>query len=135
MHIGTYNWAAIAVCLLFNLISGSVWYGPKTFFPMWWKAIGKKPKDNPNFGTPLTWSLIIISGIIQVVFVSAAVNLLSINNVWIGLLAGFSIWLGTIAPAMLVTELFPGRYKAWAIEVGYYLINYLVFGAVLGVWR
>ncbi len=46
------------------------------------------------------------------------------------------LWLGLIAPMYLVNNLFAGNgFKVWAIETGNHLLNLLVFGAILAVWR
>jgi hypothetical protein len=58
------------------MVSGSLWFGPKTLFP--------------------------------------------------------TIWLGIVAPSGLVNKLFPGYLKAWAIETGCHLVNYVAFGAIIG---
>jgi len=51
-------------------------------------------------------------------------------------LAGFMLWLGFIAPTYLVNKLFAGHgLKIWAIETGNHLVNFLLFGAILGAWR
>jgi hypothetical protein len=53
-----------------------------------------------------------------------------------GLLAGFMLWLGFVAPTNLVNKLLAGQgFKAWAIEAGNHLLNFLLFGAILAVWR
>jgi hypothetical protein len=51
-------------------------------------------------------------------------------------MAGFMLWLGFIAPTYLVNKLFAGHgLKVWAIEAGNHLVNFLLFGAILGAWR
>ena len=53
-----------------------------------------------------------------------------------GVLAGFMLWLGFIAPTYLVNKLFAGHgLKIWAIEAGNHLVNFVLFGAILGAWR
>jgi hypothetical protein len=46
------------------------------------------------------------------------------------------LWCGFIAPTYLVNKLFAGHgLKIWAIEVGNHLVNFVLFGAILGAWR
>jgi hypothetical protein len=52
-----------------------------------------------------------------------------------GAALGFLLWLGFVAPTSLVNKLFPAHLKAWAIENGNHLINFVVFGAILGAWH
>jgi hypothetical protein len=34
------NWLGVFVAFLFSFISGAIWFGPKTFYPVWMKARG-----------------------------------------------------------------------------------------------
>ncbi len=138
MDFSSINWLAVGACVIFSMISGSLWFGPKTFFPIWWKAIGKLESDGPN-GAPSTWILIIVSSIVQAVFMALVVNAMGSMSggatFGSGLKTGLLLWIGFIAPSSLVNKLFPGQIKAWAIEAGNHLINFAVFGAILGAWQ
>ena len=53
-----------------------------------------------------------------------------------GVTTGFLLWLGFVAPTNLVNKLFAGHgLKIWAIEAGNHLLNFVVFGAILGAWH
>ena len=138
MNFSSINWLAVVACVVFSMVSGSIWYAPKTFFPVWWQAIGKKDSDVPK-ATPLTWVFVIVSSIVQAISMSLLVtamgSLTGGATLASGALAGFMLWLGIVAPTSLVNKLFSNQYKAWAIETGNHLINFVVFGAILGAWR
>ena len=138
MSFASINWLAVLVCVIFSVISGSLWFGPKTFFPVWWKAIGKSESEPPN-GRPLTWVLLLVSSFVQAVFMAVMVSslgsLMGGATLATGVATGFVLWLGFVAPASLVNKLFPSQIKAWAIEMGNHLINFVVFGAILGAWH
>jgi len=138
MDFNAINWLAVIACVGFSVVSGSLWFGPKTFFPVWWKAIGKSDSDKPD-GRPLTWILILVSSFVQAVFMALMVNAMGSMTggatLISGVTAGFLLWLGFVAPTSLVNKLFPGYLKAWAIENGNHLINFVVFGAILGAWH
>ena len=138
MDFSAINWLAVLACVVFSVVSGSLWFGPKTFFPVWWKAIGKSDSDKPD-GRPLTWILILVSSFVQAVFMALMVNAMGSMTggatLISGVTAGFLLWLGFVAPTSLVNKLFPGYLKAWAIENGNHLINFVVFGAILGAWH
>lgn len=138
MDFSAINWLAVIACVVFSVVSGSLWFGPKTFFPVWWKAIGKSESDKPD-GRPMTWILIMVSSFVQAVFMALMVNAMGSMTggatLVSGVTAGFLLWLGFVAPTSLVNKLFPGYLKAWAIENGNHLINFVVFGAILGVWH
>jgi len=141
MDFGSINWLAVLACVVVSMVSGSLWYNPKTFFPIWWKGIGKSDKDVPgtaNMG--MTWALTIFSSLIQAVFMALFVHAMGSMTggatLVSGATAGFMLWLGFVAPTYLVNKLFAGQsLKIWAIEVGNHLINFVLFGAILGAWH
>ena len=142
MNFSSINWLAVVVCVIFSMVSGALWYNPKTFFTIWWKGIGKTDKDVPGTANmPLTWTLTILSSAVQAVAMSFMVNAmggLMSGGVSLasGVGTGFMLWLGFIAPTYLVNKLFAGHsLKIWGIEVGNHLLNFVVFGAILGAWH
>jgi len=81
----------------------------------------------------LTWALAVLSSFVQAVamafMVNAMGNLISVD-------INIMFWSGFIVPTYLVNKLFAGNgFKVWAIEVGDHLLNFVLFGAILGVWR
>jgi hypothetical protein len=142
MDIASINWLAVIACVVVSMISGALWYNPKTFFPMWWKGIGKGGKDTPGMANMnVTWGLTVLASAVQAVAMSLMVTALGKlmsggTTALTGMLTGFMLWLGFIAPTYLVNKLFAGHgFKIWGIEVGNHLVNFVLFGAILGAWR
>jgi len=141
MEFFTLNWFAVIVCVVASMVSGALWYNPKTFFPIWWKGIGKTDADTPGSGgMGLVWTLTVFSSLLQAVFIAVAINVVAAASGSVSLLSGiatgFFLWLGVVAPTYLVNKLFASHgLKIWAIEVGNHLLNFIVFGAILGLWR
>ncbi len=141
MDFSNINWLAVLVCVVVSMVSGSIWYNPKTFFDIWWRGIGKPEGERPgteNMG--LTWGLTILSSFVQAVFMALMVNAMGSMSggatLVSGATTGLLLWLGFIAPTYLVNKLFAGHgFKVWAIEVGNHLVNFVLFGAILGAWR
>ena len=76
MDFSSINWLAVAVCVLISMISGSLWYNPKTFFPTWWKGIGRKEGDRPgNSNMAVTWGLTVLASLVQAVAMAFVINL------------------------------------------------------------
>jgi len=138
MEFSTIHWPAVLACIVFSMVSGSLWFGPKTFFPVWWRAIGKKETDLPD-GKPMVWVLLIGGCAVQVVFMAmlvAAMGRMSGGATMAsGVTLGLVLWVGVIAPCGLVNKLFSDQLKAWMIESGNHLVNFVVFGAILGAWH
>lgn len=141
MDFRTINWLAVIVCVLVVMFSGGLWFNQKTFFPIWWRAMGKTEMDDPGSGNMgLLWTLTVVSAIVQVIFmalfVKAMGTLMGGPTAVTGLLTGFLLWFGFVATTHLTNKLFEGHgLKVWALEMGNHLINYLLIGAILGAWH
>ncbi len=71
MDMSTINWLAVLACVIFAMLSGSVWYHPKTFFPIWWKGLGKAEATGTMTGAgPMLWVWTILAVLVEVVGVS-----------------------------------------------------------------
>ena len=143
MNFSTINWLAVAACVVVSMVSGFIWYNPKTFFPIWWKGIGKTDADEPGGGAGgmgVTWGLTVFASLVQAIAMSLMVTALGSlqggATPGSGMATGFLMWGGFIAPTYLVNKLFAGHgLKIWAIEAGNHLLNFVLFGAILGAWR
>src|SRR5512139_110575 len=103
MDFRSINWLAVLACVVASMIIGSIWFNPKTFFPAWWKAIGKSDSNVPggsSMGMGLVWGLIVFSSFVQAVFMSLMVNAMGSmtggTSLASGALAGFLLWLGFV---------------------------------------
>lgn len=141
MDFSSINWLAVAVCVFASMMIGGLWFGPKTFFPIWWKAVGKADVQEPGSSTSMAvvWGLIVFSSFVQAMFMALMVNAMgSLSGgatLGSGALTGFLLWLGFVAPSSLTNKLFADRIKAWMIEVGNHLVTFVVMGAILGAWH
>ena len=142
MNFGSINWLAVLACVVASMIVGGVWFAPKTFFPIWWKAIGKSDKDDASQSSlpmGLVWGLIVFCAFVQATFMALMVNAMGSMNggatLASGAMAGFMLWLGFVAPSSLTNKLFADRLKAWVLEAGNHLITFVVMGAILGAWH
>ena len=141
MDFSSINWLAVVACVVASMIIGGVWFGPKTFFPVWWKAIGKSENEGPsNTNMVMVWGLIVLASFVQAVFMSLMVHAMGSMTsggatLGSGAMAGFFLWLGFVAPSSLTNKLFADRLKAWVLEAGNHLITFVVMGAILGAWH
>jgi len=107
----------------------------------WWKGIGKKEGEAPGQSNmAVTWGFTVLGSLVQAVAMAFVINFVSEQtgsmSLLIGAGVGFMLWFGFIAPTYLVNKLFAGHgFKVWAIEVGNHLVNFVLFGALLGAWR
>ncbi len=141
MDFSSINWLAVVACVVVSMITGSIWFGPKTFFPIWWKAIGKTENDKPggeNMG--LMWGGTLLASFVQAVSMAIMVNFMGSSmssgvSPASGAMTGFMLWFGFTAATSLTNKLFAGQLKAWVLETGNHLLNLVLFGIILGAWR
>jgi hypothetical protein len=122
----------------FSFVSGAIWFGPKTFYPIWMKARGiasGQLSHNQNkpvllFGGTIigilaqTLTLAIIINSLQ----QAGSDLTIIEGAGIGLALG----VGVAAFASLSHRLFGGEsMKVWIIETANDALNLTVAGAII----
>ena len=142
MDFSSINWLAVLLCVVASMIIGSIWFSPKVFYPAWWKAIGKTDKDMQDMskgsasGMWATWGGVIVSSLVQAIFMNLMVNAMGSmsggSTLASGAMAGFFLWLGFVAPSSLTNKLFADRVPAWIYEAGNHLVTFVVMGAIAG---
>jgi Protein of unknown function (DUF1761) len=124
------NFIALLVAFGFSFVSGAIWFGPKTFYPIWMKERGianGQLNSNQNkpvllFGGTLTLGLIINS-------LQHAGTEIGIAE---GIGIGFALGVGIAAFASLSHRLFGGEnIKVWLIETSNDVLNLTVAGAII----
>ena len=136
MDFGAINFAGVLVAFLVNFVIGFIWFGPKTFFPIWWKAIGKTgdPGDGANMG--VVFGSTAVAGLISATGLSLIFNLLSKTNGDVNLISGLTsgliVGVFVMAPPALSHRLFAGNgFKVWLLEIGSDVLGFVGMGIVL----
>lgn len=135
MSIVGVNWLAVLVGFVACFAIGFVWFSPRGFFPIWWKAIGKEGQAP---GGPMNPALMfggtMVGLLLQVTTLAVILNALKqlhpvsvLEGAWIG----FCVGGGIAACASLSHRLFSGQgLLVWALEVGNDVVNLAVAGAI-----
>ncbi len=136
MDFGAINFAGVLVAFLVNFVIGFIWFGPKTFFPIWWKAIGKTgdPGDGANMG--VVFGSTAVAGLISATGLSLIFNLLSKTNGDVNLISGLTsgliVGVFVMAAPALSHRLFAGNgFKVWLLEIGSDVLGFVGMGIVL----
>jgi hypothetical protein len=136
------NLPAVLVAWLLTFTSGFIWFGPKTFYPIWWKLMGKTPKDVPGGGTNMgiTFGSVILGQLIAVVtlalFMSVLVDAGRVTSALDGALIGLLLGFGIAGATSVGHRMFAGHGAlVWIIESGNDIINLGIAGAILAAWR
>jgi hypothetical protein len=122
--------------MIVAIVSGSIWYGPKTFFPVWWAGIGKTGAQIPGGGQNMgmVFGLTFVACFFQALMMSVVLHALyPAGYEWVqGAQAGILFWLCFVMPTYLVNKLFAGHpLYVWGIEIGNHLVNFVLFGIIL----
>jgi hypothetical protein len=128
----------IAVAFVVSFISGGIWFGPKTFYPIWMKERGiASGQLDANQNKPvLLFGGTIIGVLTQTITLALIINSLVAAKVDIGLLdgagIGFALGVGIAMFASLSHRLFGGdNLKVWLIETANDAINLTIAGAII----
>ncbi len=131
------NFLAVLVATLVSAVIGSIWFGPKTFFPVWWKFLGKSPDQQPGssnmayvFGLTILGTFAAICGLALVfqVIEAASGQMNWLDGAYVGGLLGLFIGGG----ASLGHRMFAGQgFKIWILEVGNDVLALAAAGAIL----
>ena len=132
------NLIGVLVAFGFSFVSGAIWFGPKTFYPIWMKARGipsGQLTTNQNKPT-LLFGGTIIGILIQTVTLALIItnlkNQQSDFSITDGALVGAALGIGIAAFASLSHRLFGGEsLKVWIIETTNDALNLSVAGAII----
>jgi len=136
----TIPWLGILVAVVVAFIANFLWFGPKTFYPVWARALGKSPEEQPGGGQSMgvTFGLTILGSIVMaftmswLLQASAALYKTSDVSPGSGALVGLLVGIGIAAAASLGHRLFAGQgLVVWLIEVGGDILGLTLMGLVL----
>jgi hypothetical protein len=139
MFLFDLNWLAIVIAFVVAFIAGAVWFGPKTFFPIWWKAMGRTPEEQPGSDNMLLiFGSTALAAFVQTVTVASVIYFVGMSGTEInglsGAMIGFLLGVGIAAASSLSHRLFGGHgFKVWIIEVGSDVLNLTLVGLVIGL--
>ena len=143
------NWLAVFVASFAFFVVGALWFGPKTFYPVWMKAQGREmPTERVEMTggeTALMFAGTFVAAVVQVSTLAIVLEFLSQSastfNVATGALLGFLLAVGFTAAGSFSHRMFSHNenrpYKAlkvWLIEVSQDVVSLTIAGAILGAW-
>ena len=141
MELIPINWLAVGVAVVVVFIAGALWFGPKTFFPVWWRALGKDPDEMGSTGMNMgvVFGSTAIAAAVQVIGIALAIGVATLAFGAVGPLGGalIGLTLGVVftAAGSLSHRLFGQQgFKVWLIEVGSDVLNYTLAGLIIGLF-
>ena len=132
------NWLGILIAFFFSFISGAIWFGPKTFYPIWMRArgIASGQLTSQQNKPVILFGGTIIGILFQTLTLGFIITNLQIHQADFGLLdgaiVGLALGVGIAAFASLSHRLFGGEsIKVWVIETANDAINLTVAGVII----
>jgi len=136
------NLTGVVIAFLVSFISGAIWFGPKTFYPVWMKARGNASGQLTSAQNKpvLLFGGTILGVLIQTFTVALVVTTLGNNSADFGAadgaLVGFALGVGIAMFASLSHRLFGGEnLKVWIIETANDAINLTIAGAIIAYFN
>lgn len=138
MTFADLNIVGVLIAFVVSFISGGIWFGPKTFYPIWMKARGiESGQLNQQQNKPaLLFGGTIIGVIAQTLTLAVIITSLQAASadfsVVDGALVGAAVGIGIAAFASLSHRLFGGEsLKVWIIETANDALNLTIAGAII----
>jgi hypothetical protein len=134
MSLGEVSYVAIIVVTIINIILGMIWYSPQVLGKAWQDAMHMSDSD-------AQYSVKSILGAFVVALITAWVMAIFIDwlhatTVAAGVITGFFVWLGFVATTHFSGVLWARKpLKAYFIDAGFYLVNFIIMGGILGAWQ
>ena len=135
-----FNLLAVGIAAITGFAIGGVWFGPKTFFPVWWKLMGKSPEDNPGTESMgAVFGLTAVATLVQASVMGIVIPLIASAHGgldWFGGLAtGALLGVGFAAASALSHKMFGGfGVKVWLLEVGQDVVSLSAMGAIIAAF-
>ncbi len=141
MTFSDLNLLGVILAFFVSFISGAIWFGPKTFYPIWMKAKGNSSGQlTTSQNKPvLLFGGTILGVLIQTLTLALIINSLS-KNIEIDILGGagigFALGVGISMFSSLSHRLFGGEsLKVWVIETANDALNLTIAGAIIAFFN
>jgi hypothetical protein len=142
MTFSDLNFVGVLIAFVISFVSGGIWFGPKTFYPIWMKArgIANGQLTTQQNKPALLFGGTIIGVLVQTLTLALIINTLQVNGVDLGLLdgagVGFALGVGIGMFASLSHRLFGGEsLKVWIIETANDVLNLTIAGAIIAYFN
>ena len=136
------NLVGVLVAFIVSFASGGIWFGPKTFYPIWLKAKGVSSGQlTASQNKPVVlFGGTIVGVLVQSLTVGLIVNSLQKGHPNFGIVdgagVGFAVGVGVGMFASLSHRLFGGdSFKVWIIETANDAINLTIAGAIIAFFN
>jgi hypothetical protein len=128
------NYLAVVAAAVSTFVIGGLWYSPLLFQKAWMTANGFGEADLQKGGMGMIFGLAFLFALIMAFNLAMFLNAPDTTLTWgatAGLLAAIWVALGIATVALF--ERRPWTYTI--INGGYWVVSFVVMGAIIGAWR
>lgn len=140
------SWIGVLVAGTAGAIIGALWFGPKTFFPVWWRLMGNAPgtaaKPGGDLSMPVVFGSTIAAQLVGAATMAVVINMAIASGVaspfgiFEGIVVGTLVGIGLVAASSLGHRLFGGHgFAVWALEVGNDIVGLAAMGGILAYFQ
>jgi hypothetical protein len=130
MHI---NVLAVVAAAAASWVLGALWYSPALFVKPWRAEIGVPPDAKPDFGKMAPQ--LVGSFIIALVQAGSFAFFLGRQTIALGAAYGLVAGLCWVAAFLALVYMFEGRsLRLLAINGGYAVVSFVLYGVILAAW-
>ncbi|MGH9146986.1 MAG: DUF1761 domain-containing protein [Vicinamibacterales bacterium] len=128
------NYFAVLAAALSTFVIGGLWYSPLLFQRAWMKANNFTRADLGAGGQAKVFGLAFVFAVVMALNLGMFLNAPDTTVTW-GATAGAlaAIWVALGIGTVALFERRPFAYTA--INGGYWLVSFVIMGAILGAWR
>ncbi len=127
-----FNWLAVLAATASSFVLGGLWYGP-LFKRAWCREAGIDPDAKPGHPGLVFATAIVCSFLAALMF---AVFLPPTANAADGFGVGFVVGLFFVSMSFGINYAFAQRSaKLWMIDSGYHILQFALYGVILGAWK
>lgn len=128
------NYLAVLLAAVSTFVIGGLWYSPMLFHKAWMRANGFSDADLRKGSQSLIFGLAFVFSLIMAANLAAFLGGPDTTVAW-GATAGAltAVWVGLGIGVVALFERRPWSYIA--INGGYWLVSFVIMGAIIGAWR
>ena len=127
-----FNWVAAIAAAVSSFVLGGIWYGP-LFKRAWCREAGIDPDTAPKHPARIFATAFVCSLLAALMFANFLPPTATAAD---GLGAGFVVGLFFVAMSFGINYAFAQRsLKLWMIDAGYHIVQFCLYGLILGAWH
>jgi hypothetical protein len=129
------NWLGVLAAAVAGFLIGGLWYGP-LLGKAWQRESDLSDERIKNANMPLIFGMTFLLNLFAAFILAHVLRTYGDPSLDLALMIGGGIALGFVVTAIGVNYLFArASLKLFLIDSGYWLLNYLAMGAILGIMR